>query len=61
MRRREFLLKSALASSALLVSPKITDYFPSKGKKPKSVIVIGAGFAGLAAAYKLSQLGIKVT
>jgi monoamine oxidase len=29
--------------------------------KPKSVIVIGAGFAGLAAAYELHSVGYEVT
>ncbi|MEP7197410.1 MAG: FAD-dependent oxidoreductase [Saprospiraceae bacterium] len=61
MRRRDFLIKTALAGSTLIVNTDFTENLTLKSKKPKSVIVIGAGFSGLAAAYKLSKMGIKVT
>ncbi|MEB3227559.1 MAG: FAD-dependent oxidoreductase, partial [Synechocystis sp.] len=34
---------------------------PKQLTKPKSVVVVGAGLAGLAAAYELSQRGFQVT
>ncbi|BAP18136.1 FAD-dependent oxidoreductase [cyanobacterium endosymbiont of Epithemia turgida] len=34
---------------------------PSRPTKPKSVVIIGAGLAGLACAYELSQRGFQVT
>src|SRR5690606_30971063 len=61
MNRRDFLLKGTLAGSTLLLNPKTRTYLGSLGKKPKSAIIIGAGFAGLAAAMMLKSEGIKVT
>lgn len=61
MNRREFLLKSTLAGSTILLNPKTASYISSQGNKPKSVIIIGAGFAGLAAGMKLKSEGIQVT
>ena len=60
MKRREFLHATALFGGALALP---NDSFPMsvKPKRPKHVLVIGAGFAGLAAAYKLKQEGIRVT
>lgn len=49
MNRRDFLYNATLATSALIINPAF-----SIGKKPR-VIIIGAGFPGLAAAYKLHQ------
>jgi monoamine oxidase len=49
MNRRNFIRNTALASTGLIMNPH---FFI--GKKPK-VIIIGAGFSGLAAAYKLYQ------
>jgi monoamine oxidase len=51
--RRNFIRNTSLAAGALLLSSKGFGHF-SIGKKP-TVIIIGAGFAGLAAAYKLQQ------
>jgi monoamine oxidase len=57
--RRTFVKQSAIATAGLLVSP--STFFTVKiGRKPK-VIIIGAGFSGLAAAYKLKQKGIEFT
>jgi monoamine oxidase len=54
--RREFIKQSVLAAGGLVVS---TSSFSNIliGKKPK-VIIIGAGFAGLSAAYYLSKKNI---
>jgi monoamine oxidase len=61
MNRRDFLLKSALAGSTIVVNPKTASYFGRSGNKPKSAIIIGAGFAGLAAGMQLKAEGVKVT
>lgn len=58
MHRREFVVQSGLLGSLGLTVPSLLSQKP---KKPKSVIVIGAGFAGLAAAYRLKKKGIAVT
>ena len=58
--RRKFLQGSIAAGTALLLSgPRAFAQRP----KPtgKSVIVIGAGFAGLAAAHELLSAGYQVT
>jgi len=60
MNRREFLRKSAIAGT--LISTSTGSTFSWQGnKKPKHVIILGAGFAGLAAGLKLTKAGIKVT
>ena len=58
--RRDFLSGSASAGAALLLSgPKV---FARRGKASgKRIIIIGAGFAGLAAAYELLAIGYDVT
>lgn len=62
MNRRDFLVKSTLAGSAILTSDTIkANPIFLRNEKPKSVIIIGAGFAGLSAAMKLKSEGIKVT
>jgi monoamine oxidase len=52
MNRRAFILNSALATTGLIISPSFL-----MSKKPK-VIIIGAGFSGLAAALKLHKKNI---
>ena len=61
MRRRKFLFQT-IAGSAILAMPtsNISAVILPK-KKVSSVLVIGAGFAGLAAAHQLRQKGIRVT
>jgi monoamine oxidase len=56
--RRQFIKRSAaaVAGASLVRSPII-----SLTVAPKKIIVIGAGMAGLSAAYELSQLGHDVT
>jgi monoamine oxidase len=57
--RRSFLKGSAIiAAGTLLNAQNASAFFISK---PKHVLVIGAGFAGLAAANYLIKKGIKVT
>lgn len=60
MKRREFLHATALFGGALAL-PNDGFSMYTKPKRPKHVLVIGAGFAGLAAALKLKKEGIKVT
>lgn len=60
MKRRQFLHATALFGGALAL-PSESFSMAVKPKRPKHVLVIGAGFAGLAAAYKLKQEGIRVT
>lgn len=63
--RRDFLKLSALATAGLLWSPEITfrrtDQWLTRTGPAKKVIVIGAGLAGLSAAYELTQAGHDVT
>jgi monoamine oxidase len=58
--RREFLKSSIAAGTALLLSgPRVlAQRAPSSGK---SIVIIGAGFAGLTAAYELLAAGYDVT
>jgi monoamine oxidase len=58
MTRREMLQRSLAAAGALLMSDGITGLARQKGAR---VVVIGAGFSGLAAAYELSRAGYDVT
>ena len=58
--RREFLRQSLAAGTAMLLSGRRVLAEPAK-PAGKSVVVIGAGFAGLAAAYELGSVGYDVT
>jgi monoamine oxidase len=57
--RRELLQASLAAGAGLLLSNLVG--CNSQGKVGKKVIVIGAGFAGLAAAHELNSAGYDVT
>lgn len=57
--RRKFLQASLIGGAALLLSQ--TRGFARRAAAGKSVIVIGAGFSGLAAAYELQAAGYQVT
>ena len=65
MKRREFLKRSTIAAVAVPVA--LLDLLTFSHRKierkgpPKKVIVIGAGLAGLSAAYELTQAGHQVT
>lgn len=57
--RREMIRRSLAAAAGLLVTTA-TPFGARRSSAPR-VVVIGAGFAGLAAAYELSRAGADVT
>jgi monoamine oxidase len=56
--RREMLQRSFAAGAALLISERFTAPLSAGAGR---VVVVGAGFSGLAAAYELSKAGYEVT
>jgi len=56
--RRDFLKTTALAAAGAIILPSS---FNIKAKVKSKVIILGAGFAGLAAANKLHENGFDVT
>src|SRR5687767_9866468 len=56
--RREMLQRSFAAGAALLISERFTGPLVAGAGR---VVVIGAGFSGLAAAHELSRAGYEVT
>jgi monoamine oxidase len=60
--RRNFVTSAILASAALSLRPPLALTEQLKRRGPaKKIIVIGAGLAGLSAAYELTQAGHDVT
>ena len=57
--RREMIRQSLLGAAGLLLSERFS--FARQRPSGPRVVVIGAGFTGLAAAYELSQAGYDVT
>jgi monoamine oxidase len=57
--RREMIRQSLAAAAGVLVSNRLS-YGAPRPSAPR-VVVVGAGFAGLAAAYELSRAGADVT
>src|ERR671913_257764 len=56
--RREMLQRSFAAGAALLISERVRGPLLAGARR---VVVIGAGFSGLAAAYELQRAGYEVT
>src|SRR5687768_3579341 len=56
--RREMIQRSLAAAGVLLISDSLTFGAQKAGAR---VVVIGAGFSGLAAAYELTKAGYDVT
>lgn len=61
LHRREVLKASALAAAGLLLSSNASARTLFGRESAKRVVVVGAGFAGLAAAYELKSAGYDVT
>src|SRR5215204_6165055 len=65
MRRRDFLKQTALAAAAVSASSRHPSASGQKALErrgaPKKVIIIGAGLAGLSAAYELTEAGHDVS
>jgi monoamine oxidase len=57
--RREMLKATLGGTAALLMSAR--DGFAFRAHEAKRIVVVGAGFSGLAAAYELISVGYKVT
>ncbi|KOY84914.1 hypothetical protein AD998_00985 [bacterium 336/3] len=60
MQRRDFLKKTGLATLGSLLSTSLANAQINTLKKGDTILILGAGIAGLTAAYRLSQKGFKV-
>jgi monoamine oxidase len=64
MKRRDFLKQTALAAASALSARSAEAFSPCVPRRkgaPQKVVVVGAGLAGLAAGYELTQAGHDVT
>jgi monoamine oxidase len=61
MNRRDFLIKSGLGGAAAMVGTKVYSSVSRKNSSVKSVVIIGAGLAGLSAGLKLKRAGVQIT
>lgn len=57
--RREMVSRSLAAAAGLLLSERLGGF--SRAAQNRRVVIVGAGFSGLAAAYELSKAGYQVT
>lgn len=55
--RRQFLRRLGIASGGAVLSPAILDQLISASEKSLHVVIVGAGAAGLCAAYELQERG----
>lgn len=58
--RREMIERSLAAAAGLLLGDRFVSR-PSAAAAPGRVVIVGAGFSGLAAAYELTRAGYAVT
>lgn len=65
MKRRDFLMHTVAAATGFSAFPLLTPGFSQPdlrgGGARKMVIIVGAGLAGLSAAYELTQAAHRVT
>ncbi len=57
MKRRTFLQQAGAAGALMLAAPSVA----LSAGRPRKVLVLGAGFSGLAAAWALTRRGVDVT
>ena len=58
--RRDMIQRSLAATAGVLLSERFAGGLAAQGK-PGRVVIVGAGFSGLAAAYELTRAGYVVT
>lgn len=59
--RREFLRATLAASAGLLLSQTLAFAQPARRPSAKRIVIVGAGFSGLACAHELRSAGYDVT
>jgi len=59
--RRRFLKQSAVAAGGVMLTPALLELASCKTQNDEKIAIIGAGIAGLNAAYQLQKHGIKAT
>jgi monoamine oxidase len=59
--RRRFLKQAAVAGAGVMLTPPLLSLTSCNKTKNNDIAIIGAGIAGLNAAYQLQKKGIKAT